>query len=49
MILLAAIYEYSKVRKGKKERIVYIDAASHVITKEPQAHEASVTSGRYLG
>jgi hypothetical protein len=40
MILLAAIYEYTKARKGKKEeekqevsRFVYIDAASHVVSK----------------
>jgi hypothetical protein len=40
-ILLAAKYEYTKVRKGKKEkekqevsRFVYMDAVSHVMAKE---------------
>ena len=41
LILLAAKYEYTKVRKGKKEkekqevsRFVYMNAVSHVMAKE---------------
>jgi hypothetical protein len=50
MILLAAIYEYTKARKGKKERKkekenhMTSPLIHHVITKESQAHMYKASS-----